>query len=169
MSKKTLLTWLVVVSCFFGLGWKINGWRYETKLSNQETSHLEILTEMRHAKDAIFEEQKRLSGIKENEYKQEIGELESKLELASATDANLNSIIDRLRNQERNLYTRLNNLSCEATRKYAEQASTAHRELSEALRDEQQAHTITSGKADSYYLGWKALDSAWGNELKEMK
>lgn len=164
MPYKTLLTWLVVVCCSIGLGWVTNGWRYETKLSEQETAHVKTLNSMRDVKDALFAKQKDLSERKENDYRKEIGELESKLELANTSDANLNSIIDRLRNQERNLYTRLNNLSCEATRKYAEQASTAHREVSEALRDEQQAHTITSGKADSYYLGWKALDEAWPNK-----
>lgn len=159
--KATLIIASLVVFSLLGLGtWGLIN-HYETKISKQEITHKNALESQRQAAEDRFNERVKLAKETEDEYKNQVSELESKVLALGDLNSDLDRTLDRLRINERDLRSRLDTLSAQAKREYAVAATEAFREISEALRDEQLAHQETSRKADEYYFAWRALDRSW--------
>ena len=159
--KTTLITLLVVVFSLLGLGtWGLIN-HYETKISKQEIAHKDALESQRQAAEDRFNERVKLAKETEDGYKNQVSELESKVLALGDINSDLDRTLNRLRINERDLRSRLDKLSAEAKREYAIAATEAFREVSEALAVEQRSHQETSAEAERYWLGWRALDTAW--------
>lgn len=159
--KATLIIASMVVFSLLGLGtWGLVN-HYEFKISKQEIAHKDVLESQRQASEDRFNKRIKLTRETEDAYKNQISELESKVLVLGNLNSDLDRTLDRMRNNERDLRSRLDKLSAEAKREYAVAATEAFREVSEALRDEQLAHQETSRKADEYYSAWRALDDSW--------
>ena len=159
--KAALIIALVAVFSLLGLGtWGLIN-HYETKLSKQEITYKNAIESQRQAAENRFNERVKLTKETEYGYKSKISELESKVLVLGDLNSDLDRTLDRLRINERDLRSRLDKLSAEAEREYAVAATEAFREVSEALAVEQRAHQETSAEAERYWLGWRALDTAW--------
>lgn len=159
--KKYIYLLLVAVLVSFGSAWKAQEWRYDAKLLNQEKlfydtqkvvqeKHLETIKELN------------LDSKKQSDWFQsELGRIQDDYKKLETANTELSASIGRLRDTEVQLRARIRTLPNETIRDYALSASTALREITEALRDEQLAHQETSRKADEYHSAWRALDQAW--------
>ena len=159
--NKALGIILITGALSFGSAWYVQDLRMENQLSNQATEYQKAKDKSIADLEAKLSKQERASKDTEEVYKDVIKRLEYENTIQNDRNIALIDSVSRLRQQERDLRSRIDTLSEQAIRGYAIAATEAVTELSEALRDEQLAHQETSRKAEQFYLGWKALNEAW--------
>ena len=159
--NKALVIILITGALSFGSAWYVQSLRMENQLASQATEYQRAKDKSIEQLEAKLAKQENTSRENEVEYKDAIRRLEYENTTQNERNIALINSVSRMRQQERDLRSRIDTLSEQAIRGYAIAATEAVTELSEALRDEQLAHQETSRKAEQIYLGWKALNEAW--------
>lgn len=159
--RNLLITGLITGVLSFGSAWQIQIWRYDAKLLNQEKlfSDAQKVVQEKHLE--TVKELNTDSKKQSDWFQSELGRIQDEYKKLETANTELSASIGRLRDTEVQLRARIRTLPNETIRDYALSASTALREITEALRDEQLAHQETSRKADEYHSAWRALDQAW--------
>lgn len=142
-----LLLGAIILATLLGCVWVVQDWRYLGKIADNEVTHLNNVIKAKEARQDEIDTQQRKADSAASDYAKQIEKLHT-------TVSNSNSAINSLRKQTSDLRTELTDLSDETVRAYAQQAS-------ESLLTISEQYSITSGKADEYYLAWQALDRAW--------
>lgn len=162
MSNRSLLGFiLVAVLCSFCSGFVINGWRYETKLSELRTEHATQTRDAYEESLRAIDAQQKVNRDNTEIYQARLQQLESQVVALGSSNAVARSTIDGLRREASGLRARLSSVSTEAINEYAVSCSRAVAEISGALVEEQLAHQETSRRADEYYSAWELLDTSW--------
>lgn len=162
MNNRTLLGFiLVAVLCSFCSGFVINGWRYETKLSELRTEYATQARDAYEQNQRAVEAQQKVNRDNTEIYQARLQQLESQVVALDSSNTAARSTIDGLRREASGLRARLSGVSTEAVSEYAVACSRAVAEISGALVEEQLAHQETSRRADSYYSAWELLDTSW--------
>lgn len=159
--KKYLYILLIAILVSFGSAWQIQNWRYDAKLLSQEKAYVDAQRLVQEKHRDTLNEMNKTSKEKSDWFQKELERINDAYTKLETANSELSVSIDRMRDTEIQLRTRIRTLPDETIRDYALSASTAFREVSEALRDEQLAHQETSRKADEYHSAWRALDQAW--------
>ena len=151
----------ISVALSFSTAWVAQTWRYEAKLKDQELSFIKQQEIIQKVHLDTLNELNLNTSNKVSNYTNQLKEINVKYQELMRTNSSMRDDINRLRNNEKQLYSRISTLPNETIRNYALSASTAVTELSGALGEEQLAHQETFRELESCIAALNLFDKSW--------